>query len=172
MSRILVFMLMISTYTLASSGSAEHADTDIVQRTVNFLLFAGLIWYLVAEPAKNYFASRSNAIADEMKKVQDKLKESVSLKKEVVAKVSAAEKFAEELAVSSKKENKILNDTIMTQCDADMEVMAKQQVVLMEFEQRKMVRNVVENILSDVLSQSDDSFDKEAMANVILKKVA
>lgn len=42
----------------------------------------------------------------------------------------------------------------------------------MEFEQRKMVRNVVENILSDVLSQSDDSFDKEAMANVILKKVA
>lgn len=172
MSRILVFMLMISTYALASSGSAEHADTDIVQRTVNFLLFAGLIWYLVAEPAKNYFASRSNAIADEMKKVQDKLKESVSLKKEVVAKVSAAEKFAEELAVNSKKENKILSDTIMTQCDADMEVMSKQQVVLMEFEQRKMVRNVVENILSDVLSQSDDSFDKEAMANVILKKVA
>lgn len=172
MSRILVFMLMISTYALASSGSAEHAGTDIVQRTVNFLLFAGLIWYLVAEPAKNYFASRSNAIADEMKKVQDKLKESVSLKKEVVAKVTAAEKFAEELAISSKKENKILHDAIMTQCDADMEVIAKQQVVLMEFEQRKMVRDVVENILSDVLSQSDSSFDKEAMANVILKKVA
>ena len=172
MSRILVFMLMISTYALASSGSAEHTDTDIVQRTVNFLLFAGLIWYLVAEPAKSYFASRSNAIADEMKKVQDKLKESVSLKKEVVAKVSAAEKFTEELAINSKKENKILSDTIMAQCDADMEVMAKQQAVLMEFEQRKMVRNVVENILSDVLSQSDDSFDKEAMANVILKKVA
>jgi len=171
-SRVLVFMLMISTCALASSGSAEHGGTDIVQRTVNFLLFAGLIWYLVAEPAKNYFASRSNAIAEDMKKVQDKLKESISLKKEALAKVSAAEKFAEELAVSSKKENKILNDSIMTQCDNDMEVMAKQQAVLMEFEQRKMVRNVVETILSDVLSQSDDSFDKEAMANVILKKVA
>lgn len=86
MSRVLVFMLMISTYALASSGSAEHADTDIVQRTVNFLLFAGLIWYLVAEPAKNYFTSRSNSIADEMKKVQDKLKESVSLKKRCLQK--------------------------------------------------------------------------------------
>ncbi|MDK9694645.1 MAG: F0F1 ATP synthase subunit B [Sulfurimonas sp.] len=172
MSRVLVFMLMISTYALASGGSAEHASTDIVQRTVNFLLFAGLVWYLVAEPARNYFASRSNSIADEMKKVQDKLKESISLKKEVLAKVGAAEKFAEELAVSSKKENKILNDSIMVQCENDMEVMAKQQAVLMEFEQRKMVRSVVENILSDVLSQSDNSFDKEAMANVILKKVA
>ena len=172
MSRILVFMLMMSTFALASSGNAEHGGTDIIQRTVNFLLFAGLVWYLVAEPARNYFASRSNSIADEMKKVQDKLKESISLKKEVLAKVGAAEKFAEELAVSSKKENKILNDSIMVQCENDIEVMAKQQAVLMEFEQRKMVRSVVENILSDVLSQSDNSFDKEAMANVILKKVA
>lgn len=72
MSRIIILMLMISTIALASD--TENAGTDIVQRTVNFLLFAGLIWYLIAEPVKNYFASRSQAIADEMKKVQDKLK--------------------------------------------------------------------------------------------------
>ena len=162
-------MLMISTYALASSGNAE---TDIVQRTVNFLLFAGLIWYLVAEPAKSYFASRSQGIADEMKRVQDKLRESASLKKEALAKVAAAEKFAADLVVNSKKENKVINDSIITQCEADLEILAKQQTVLMDFEQRKMVRSVVENILGEVLSQSDDSFDKEAMANVILKKVA
>lgn len=172
MSRILVFMLMISTYALASSGNAEHAGTDIVQRTVNFLLFVGLIWYLVAEPAKNYFASRSQSIADEMKKVQDKLKETASLKKEMLAKISAAEKFAEDLELSSKKENKIINDNIMTQCDLDLDVLVKHQAALMEFEQRKMVRNVVEATLAEVLSQSAESFDKEAMANVILKKVA
>jgi len=87
---------MISTYALASSG-AESGGTDIVQRTVNFLLFAGLVWYLVAEPAKNYFASRSQAIADELQKVQDKLNETISLKKEALAKISDAEKFAEDL---------------------------------------------------------------------------
>jgi len=169
-SRILVIMLMISTCALASS--AEHAGTDIVQRTVNFLIFAGLVWYLVAEPVKNFFASRSQGIADELQKVQDKLNESIALKKEVLTKISEAEKFAEELVQSSKKENKILNDNIMMQCDAELETLAKQHASLMEFEQRKMVRNVVENILDDVLSQSSDSFDKKAMANVILKKVA
>lgn len=168
MSRILVFMLMISSYALAS----ENTGTDIVQRTVNFLLFAGLIWYLVAEPVKSYFASRSQGIADEMKKVQEKLKETASLKKDALAKVSAAEKFAQDLAVSSKKENKIVNDSIIMQCDSDIESMIKQQASLMEFEQRKMVRTVVEDTLKEVLEQSDDSFDKEAMANVILKKVA
>ena len=170
MSRILVIMLMISTYALASD--AEHAGTDIVQRTVNFVLFAGLIWYLVAEPVKNYFAARSQGISSELQKVQDRLNESITLKKDALVKISDAEKFAEELVVSSKKENKILNDNIMNQCKVDLETLSKQQVSSMEFEQRKMVRSVVEETLNEVLSQSGESFDKEAMANVILKKVA
>ena len=170
MSRILVIMLMLSTYALASN--AEHAGTDIVQRTVNFLLFAGLVWYLVAEPAKEYFAGRSQAIADELQKVQDRLNESITLKKDALSKISDAEKFAEELKVSSKKENKILNDSIMTQCNVELETLGKQQVSLMEFEQRKMIRLVVEETLNEVLNQSSENFDKEAMANVILKKVA
>lgn len=170
MSRILVIMLMISTYALASD--AEHAGTDIVQRTVNFVLFAGLVWYLVAEPVKSYFTARSQGISSELQKVQDRLNESITLKKDALVKISEAEKFAEELVVSSKKEYKILNDNIMNQCNVDLETLGKQQVSLMEFEQRKMVRSVVEETLNEVLSQSGESFDKEAMANVILKKVA
>lgn len=171
MSRILLIIMMISTYALASSG-AEGGGTDIVQRTVNFLLFFGLVWYLVAEPAKNYFAARSQSIADALQKVQDKLSESVNLKKDALTKISEAEKFAENLVAASKKENKILNDSIMLQCESDLENMAKQSASLMEFEQRKMVRGVVESVLNEVLSQSSESFDREAMANVILKKVA
>ena len=170
MSRILVLTLMISTYAFASG--AEHGETDIVQRTVNFLLFAGLVWYLVGEPIKNYFSARSEAISDELKKVQDRLDESIALKKEALAKISDSEKFAEDLAVTSKKENKIINDSIMAQCNLDVEALSKQHASLKEFEQRKMVRSVVEDVLNETLSQSSENFDREAMANVILKKVA
>jgi F-type H+-transporting ATPase subunit b len=162
---------MISTYALASEA-AHEGGSDIVQRTVNFLLFAGLIWYLVGEPVKNFFASRSQGIADELKKVQEKLDESIALKKEALAKISEAEKFAEELAVTAKKENKILNDSIMVQCDVELEAMAKQYVSKKDFEQRNMVRDVVETIIAETLDQSSEIFDREAMANVILKKVA
>ncbi len=170
MSRIIVLMLMISTYALASG--AEHSGTDIVQRTVNFLLFAGLIWYLVGEPVKNFFAGRSQGIAEQLKKVQDKLDESARLKKEALAKISESEKFAEELVASSKKENKVLNDNIMAQCDIDLETLVKQHTSKKEFEQRNMVRDVVESIITETLNQSSEIFDREAMANVILKKVA
>jgi F-type H+-transporting ATPase subunit b len=160
----------MSTFALASN--AEHAGTDIVQRTVNFLLFAGLVWYLIAEPIKGYFKSRSENIANELKKVQDKLNETIALKKDALAKISDAEKYAEELAISSKKENKIINDNIMAQCEVELEALTKQSESSRDFEQRKMVRNVVEDVLNEVLSQSNEGFDKEAMANVILKKVA
>ncbi|MDD5401625.1 MAG: F0F1 ATP synthase subunit B, partial [Sulfurimonas sp.] len=100
------------------------------------------------------------------------LKESTTLKKEALVKISEAEKFAEELTNNSKKENKILNANIIAQCDVDIEILSKHQAGLIKFEQRKMVRVLVEEILDDVLTQSSDSFDKEAMANVILKKVA
>jgi len=166
-SRILVLILMISTAALASEGG-----TDIVQRTVNFLLFAGLIWYLVAEPVKNFFASRSQGIADELNKVQEKLTESVNKKKEALKKITDAEKFAEELLETAKKESKILNDTILNQCEVEIENLEKQFATKREFEQRNMVREVVEDVVSATLDQSSDIFDREAMANVILKKVA
>lgn len=171
MNRILVLVLMISTVAFASE--AEHAGaTDIVQRTVNFLLFAGLIWYLVGEPAKNFFASRSQSIADALKKVQEKLDESLTQKKEALAKISEAERFAQELVVSSKKENKIINDNIMVQCDVELDAMVKQYASKKDFEQRNMVRDVVETILTETIDQSAEIFDRDAMANVILKKVA
>ena len=170
MSRILVLLLMISTFALASE--AEHAGSDIVQRTVNFILFVGLIWYLVGEPVKNYFASRSQGIADELKKVQEKLDESIALKKEALAKIVEAEKFAEDLAAKSKKESKIINDEIMAQGEVELENIVKQTLAKREFEERRMVREVVEDVINETLKQSADSFDKEAMANVILKKVA
>ena len=109
---------------------------------------------------------------DALKKVQEKLDESLTHKKEALAKISDAEKFAEELAVSSKKENKILNDNIMLQCDVELEAMVKQHASKKDFEQRNMVRDVVETIVAETLDQSTEIFDREAMANVILKKVA
>jgi F-type H+-transporting ATPase subunit b len=162
---------MISTYALASEAG-HHGESDIVQRTVNFLLFVGLIWYLIGEPVKNYFSGRSQGIADKLNQVQERLNESAELKKEAAAKIVEAEKFAEELNTTSKKENKIINDKIMEQCDAELESLVAQNESLKDFEQRRMVRTVVEDILAETLSQSSDGFDKETMANIILKKVA
>jgi len=162
---------MMTGIALASSGSSE-GGTDIVQRTVNFLIFAGIIYYLVAEPIKGYFNGRSADIAGELEKVQEKLRETKEAKEAVLAEIEEAQKFAVELHETAKKENVILNDRIVAQCESDLENMAKQHVSLMELEQRKMIRNSVDEIMSEILNEDSTSFDKEAMAKIIMKKVA
>ncbi|MEA2111877.1 MAG: F0F1 ATP synthase subunit B [Campylobacterota bacterium] len=171
MGKIIVTLLMMAGIALASGGSGE-GGTDIVQRTVNFIIFAGIIYYLLAEPIKGYFVGRSADIASELEKVQDKLRESKEAKEAVQAEIEEAQKFAVELQETAKKENIILNDKIVAQCESDLENMGKHHVALMELEQRKMVRNSVDEIMSEILNEDSSGFDKDTMAKIIMKKVA
>ena len=171
MGKIIVTVLLLSAYLFGSDAHAE-GSTDIIQRTVNFLIFAGIMVYILAEPVKNYFGGRSAAIANELEKVQERLRESKRLKEAAEHKVEEAERFAAELAESSKKENKILADKILVQCEQELEIIAKQNDVLMELEKRKMVREVVSEVMNDVMNSSSDALGKEAMTEILKKKVA
>jgi F-type H+-transporting ATPase subunit b len=170
MGKILLTIIMMSAYALASDGG--EGGTDIVQRTVNFIIFAGIIYYLLATPIKDFFNGRSDGIRAELDRVQEKMKESKVAKEEALQKIEDAEKFAADLMESSKKENKILDENIMQQCEFDLENIEKQNISLMVLEQRKMVRSVVDEVMNDLLNQESESFDKDAMAQLIMKKVA
>ena len=42
----------------------------------------------------------------------------------------------------------------------------------MELDKRKMVREVVADVMNDVMNSSNDALGKEAMAEILKKKVA
>ncbi len=171
MGKIIVTVLLLSAYLFGSDAGAE-GSTDIVQRTINFLIFAGILFYILAEPVKNYFSGRSSGIAEELEKVQERLSESKRLKELAEQKIDEALRFASELAESSKKENKILSDKILAQCEQDLEIISKQNSALMELDKRKMVREVVSEVMNDVMDKSNDALGKEAMTDILKKKVA
>lgn len=172
MKHILLMALLAGFTFAAEQSEAAGMETDIIQRTVNFLIFAGIVYYLIAEPVKSYFTGRTQSIADELNKVQDKLKESKAAKEAANAKIEEAKVFAEEIMNSCKKENVIINDKIAKQLTFDLKNLEKQQGDLMDLEQRQMVRNLVEEVLSEALAQENSGLDKNAFADIILKKVA
>ena len=165
-------MAMIATVTFASGTEATGAETDIIQRTVNFLIFAGIVYYLIAEPVKGYFTGRTQGIADELEKVQTRLKESKAAKEAANAKIEEAKVLAEEIMSSCKKENVIINEKMAAQLEFDLSNLEKQQSDIMELDKRQMVRSVVEEVLADALTQDNSGLDKDAFADIILKKVA
>jgi F-type H+-transporting ATPase subunit b len=166
-------MAMIATVTFASEhAEMAEVETDIVQRLVNFLIFAGIVYYLIAEPVKGYFTGRTAGIANELEKVQDRLKESKAAKEAANAKIDEAKRLAEEIMSSCKKENVIINEKMAAQLEFDLTNLEKQQEDIMGLEKRQMVRNLVEEVLSDALTQDTSVLDKDAFAEIILKKVA
>jgi F-type H+-transporting ATPase subunit b len=169
MGKLVITLLALSPFLF---GSESGASTDIVQRTVNFLVFAGILYYLLAEPLKNYFGGRSAGIASELEKVQERLAESKRLKESAEQKIEDATRFVNELVETTRKECKILGDKIMAQGDQDIDVMQKQSNALMDLEKRQMVRSVVNDVMTQVMGASDASMSGDAMTDILKKKVA
>lgn len=172
MGKIILALLITSGYLFASGDTDSNGGTDIVQRTVNFLIFAGILYYLLADPIKNFFAGRSKDIANDLEKVQERLRESKRAKEDAELKIDEAKRFAEELKVTAAKENKLLGEKMAEQCEVELANIGKQNASLMELEQRQMIRGIVDNVMDDLLVQESAGFDKETMAKIILKKVA
>lgn len=73
--------LLVVSLALAAGGEAAHGDahgispakiTDFIWRTVNFLVFAGILIYLVSKPAKQFFAKRSSDIGETFEDLETK----------------------------------------------------------------------------------------------------
>lgn len=171
MFKKLFLIAAMAGFAFAAGGSGE-TNYDIVPRVVNFLIFAVILYYLIAEPIKTAVKGRSEGIANELQKVQDKLQESKVEREKAESKITEAKKLAEEIILTSKKENTLLSEKIASQCASDLEIIEKQNNDLMELERRKMVREVVEEIMEELLSEENFAMDKEAFTQVILKKVA
>jgi len=83
-----------------------------------------------------------------------------------------AEKQAAEILETAKKESRVLNDSILKQCESDLENLEKAQESKLELAQRRMVASVVEELMEEVVKEASSQLGKDAMVNVILKKVA
>ncbi len=162
---------MMSTSIFASEINTINS-TDIVWRTVNFIVFAAILWYLTANPVKNYLTNRTKKIADNLEKVQGRIAQTKSIKEEAEQDLKKAKELAKEILKLSKEETKIIVNSVAMQCETDIKILDEHNSALMELEKRKMIKSVVSNILSELLREDDLALSKQDMINIILRKVA
>lgn len=98
--KIVPALLATSVFAFASSGAGT--ETDIIPRTVNFLIFAALAYYLLADKLKAFFADRSDSIAKAYEEAENKIKEAKAALESAKIKRDEAAKLAADLVVSSK----------------------------------------------------------------------
>jgi len=170
MKRILLLGLALAPVALFASS--EGAETDIVQRTVNFLIFAGILWYLLADKIKAFFAERTSSIQAELDKVQDTLKASQDKVTDAQKKLAEAKKIATEIVEGAKADIDSVKQKVATAVDSDIENLNKNLEEMMKVEISKAKKEVVTQVLEELLSSENIKLTQDELANIVLKKVA
>jgi len=167
-ARLFFMIFALGSLAYASQGNGA---TDILPRTVNFLIFASILYYLLADFIKNYFKGRSASIATQLENVQAKLKEAKEEKERAQKELENAKKLAEEIIEVAKKEGAILSEKIKQNLEEELKVIEKIFKENCDLEERKMIRKVVKDILDETFEDKIAINEKE-FVNLIVKKVA
>lgn len=167
MIRLLVFM-----FVSVSALFASDAESDILQRSVNFAIFAALSWYLFAGFIKNFFGKRREEIAKSFERAQDRVKLAKSLKEEAQKELEEAKAKAAEILETSKEEATLLVKKIKERKDEEIKILNRlkdENKLVME---NRMIRSVVSQTMGEILDSDELLADQEAIVENMIKKVA
>jgi len=170
-----VLALATGDHETAGEASKYFAMTgrehDLLPRIFNFLIFVGILYYLIANPIKTFFANRSNDIAKKLSEIEDRMKLAEKDKKDAVAKLKDSEKKAKSIVADAKKEALVLSEKIMTLNSDDLEYLSRQFEEKTAMEARKATKNTIDLVLSENITSSDIAVDESQVISIIAKKV-
>ncbi len=165
MKKVTLLGAIFASALFASEAAAGH--TDIIPRTINFLIFAAILWYLVGDKAKKFFAERKERIAKRFQEIEEKLKESKARKEALKAQVSEAKQMANEIIETAKKEAELIEKKIKAQVEEEIAILQKHFEEFKENEIKKTKQEAVKEYLDDIFK--DVHITSEDAAKLVLK---
>lgn len=153
------------------AGTAEP-NYDIVERVLNFILFFSILTYFVAKPLKQLHFDRINKIANKLESIQEKLKTSRNKKDEAIKKVEEAKINAAALIETAQKEAINLAQKVKKESEQEIANIEKSFKEQKDFEERKMTKSVVNEILNEIFDKDSLKIDQKELVKIVLKKVS
>lgn len=176
--RLVIAVAMILPALLLANEGAGHYEaitgrsTDFIPRIFNFLLFAGILYYLLANPVKNFFNGRKKSISDQLKEIEAKLQASKKEKVEAEAYLEESKTKAKEIIATADKEAEVLAAKIAEDSATELKALEKQYQEKSQLEERRSIREVINEVLSSNITTADIPLSEEKVIDLIDKKVA
>lgn len=169
----LKFTALLAFFTLPNlalasvgGGSGEY---DILARTINFVIFFAILFYLLKNPAKNFYKGRINKISSRLEDIQKRVLESKNKKLEMMKAIESAKKEGAQAIEDAKKEAQILADKIKEDAKNDIFLMQRYFDEQKDYERRKMQKEVVNSVLKELFKKD---LSQDEMMKIISKKVS
>jgi F-type H+-transporting ATPase subunit b len=176
-----IAIICIAPTILLASGDNEAAQryleltgrhTDLAPRIFNFVLLAGLLYYLLAGPIKNFLKSRSDSIAGELEEIENTRQASKDAKLKAEEDLEKAKAKAKEILEDAKAELALIKKSIEEKTQEELNILEKSHEEKCEIEERKMVKETTSKVLSESIDSSDIPLDASKIVNIVTKEVA
>jgi F-type H+-transporting ATPase subunit b len=151
---------------------AGEGNTDIIPRTINFLIFAAILYRFIAEPIKNFLKDRSNGVLNLLKSIQEKVEESKNSKKIAIKNLEDSKILAQNIIEDAKKEAQLMVSKIKEDFKNELNLLQKYHNERKDIEKRKMVKDVITQTVESLFSKDIQTFDNKELVNIVMKKVA
>ncbi len=179
MKKSIMFSFLLLPLMLIASGDAESTryfaqtgrETDFFPRVVNFIIFAALLYYLLANPIKNFFKERKEGIAKQLNEIEEKLQAAKLAKKEAQLQLEESEKRAGQIIADAQKEAKLLAEKIIQSTQVELDNLTKQFEEQATLEERKAARETIDEVLSENITNDDISLDEKKVIDIISTNV-
>jgi len=177
----LLALLAIPALLLANSGENKMAEqyleltgraTDIGPRVFNFALLAMLLYYLLADPFKNFLKERSESIASELAEIEKRRQESKNAKIKAEEELENAKSKAVEIVEDAKAEITVIKEKIAKQTEQELAILDKVANEKMEIEKRKVVKDATLSVLDENISSDDIPLDAAKIVDIVTREVA
>jgi len=167
--------LLLPSLVLASG--AEHHDvsmfnSDFFYRVLNFSVFMGILYYLDANPIKDFFVGRSEGIANQLEEIEEKLQASKNERLLAEENLLKAETKAKEFVSDAGNEAKILSTNIADKNSVALTLLEKQAVEKQALSSKKATQSTIDALLNDGFDNSDITVDEAKVVSLISSKVA
>ena len=167
MKKIFMYLLLMPCALFAAQG-----EVDIIERVINFVIFFALVYYFAASKIKAIFIERREGIANSLAKIQEKLQESKKEKQKAMHILEEAKKTAKEIVETAHKESEIISKKIEEGVKVELENLIRQYNETISFEQRKVEKLVIDEILLEFLNKDNVALNKEVLLQALLRKAA
>jgi len=151
---------------------ASDAQTDILPRSVNFLIFIAIMYYILADKARAYFTDRTASIEDkfadiERQKLANKKRITDANKELQRAKVLAG-KIVDEATANIDN----IKQHIQKATDEKIAQLVKKTDENISIQRQRLKNQTIDKFIDDIFASKNINISAKDIVNIINKKVA
>ena len=162
----------------AHGGISAEKIQELLWRTVNFVVFAGILIYLVAKPAKNFFSKRTQDVATNLEEMAAKQAEFEAAVAAAEARLAAVAKERQGVIQQFIAEGEMEKAKILDKANLVAARIKEMAAFTIEQETKKAAQSLKEEVVglatqmaTDMIKEKATYADQQGLVEEYLKKV-